>query len=71
MIHCGSPQQLDHGVLINLTSRYFDGVAYYRCDIGYTMSGVEKVTCLDDGWNDMPACNRKYCKVLEYKVRYP
>ena len=59
MVHCGPPLILEHGTLINLTSRDYDGVAYYRCDFGYTMSGTEKVTCLENGWHQMPVCNRK------------
>ena len=61
VIHCGAPRELLHGTLINLTSRYYDGVAYYSCDIGFSMIGSEKVTCLEDGWTEMPNCESESC----------
>ena len=60
VINCGPPQPLENGVLLNVTSRNYDGVAYYRCNPGHSIVDIDfKVTCLEDGWVEMPVCNRK------------
>lgn len=48
--------ELRNGELLNITSRYFKGVATYECNPGYELVGDRKVTCAEHGWTDFPVC---------------
>lgn len=59
VIYCEAPKMLVDGLLVNVTSRYYGGVAYYSCFYGYQMIGSPRVTCEVEGWSEFPECVRK------------
>lgn len=59
VIYCEAPEMLVDGLLVNVTSRYYGGVAYYSCFYGYQMIGSPRVTCEVEGWSEFPECVRK------------
>ena len=41
--------------MVMMTGNSVEDTATYSCDAGYSLSGVDMVTCLDDGqWSDPP-----------------
>ncbi|KAL4240085.1 Coagulation factor 5/8 C-terminal domain [Mactra antiquata] len=61
LIYCGPTEDVINGELLNMTSRYYNGIAYYQCLPGYTMNGNNQVTCLDEGWTEFPTCTAINC----------
>ena len=55
-IYCGPPGILKNGELLNITSRYFLGVASYKCKPGHQLVGNNTTTCTDHGWSHLPVC---------------
>ncbi|KAL5018820.1 hypothetical protein ScPMuIL_004542 [Solemya velum] len=64
--NCGSPNVSDSSSLqlVRLSSHLYGGVATYRCNLGYLMTGQPEVLCSEYGWDPLPECKEIICPKL-------
>ena len=57
-VYCGPPPYLLNGLLLNVTSYTYQGIAVYQCLPGYTVNGNSQLTCQSNGqWDPVPTCD--------------
>lgn len=61
---------LDHGDVKYSGKDGVGALVVYRCDFGYTLSGVAERTCQENGrWSGSePICERQYCLECLYII---
>ena len=69
-VDCGDPGNLTNGRRI-LSSTTYNSVVGYTCDVGYTLQGSMRRTCLfNEQWSgSLPQCLREHLFV-EYNCKY-
>lgn len=59
VVHCGAPPSLDNGLIVNVTSLYYDGVASFACLSGFQFVDATntKAVCQETGaWTSPSTC---------------
>lgn len=65
-VDCGSPDDLGNGSLAKISGTLFGNSVTYACDLGFTLTGQQNVSCEASGkWSDdRPVCEPVDCGVL-------
>lgn len=58
-VQCGAPPVVENGLILNVTSLYYGGIAYYGCQSGFIFGDLTntQATCQENGvWTTPTVC---------------
>ena len=66
-IDCGSPGNLDNGIITPGDNTSLGATVTFTCNSGYTLQGMNSRTCQSNGrWNnEVPVCQGTYIQIVE------